>query len=82
MSKKKDNTEPVIFKELVKSETRKIRVWRSEFKGRVHNSIQNIWRSSAADEWQFGKGITFHEEDIDDLIEGLQAMNEWYTENS
>lgn len=82
MAKDKVRLDEVIFKEITKSETQKLRIWRNTYKGRTFNSLQQMWRQTPVDEWQFGKGVTFHEEDIDNIVAGLLAMQVWYEENA
>lgn len=58
-----------------------VRVYRDIFKGREVLSIRKFYNSET-NGWQPGKGVTFHYEDIDDIIGGLEAMKEWLEENT
>ena len=73
---------PIIFKEIKKSDRKMLRVWRTFYKGKELLSLQNFWRTGPEEAWDFGKAITFNYEDIDELIEGLQAMQKWYEDNT
>ena len=82
MTQKSKSSEPVIFKEFNKSETQKLRIWKSIYKGSELYSIQTFWRETPQDEWQYGKATTFHPEMIDDIIDGLEKMKQWWENNA
>ena len=70
----------VIFKEIESGHNQMIRVYRDIFKEREMLSIRRFYRNDV-EEWAPAKGVTFHDEDVDDLIEGLRVMNEWLAED-
>ncbi|KKM07212.1 hypothetical protein LCGC14_1736130 [marine sediment metagenome] len=70
----------VVFKEIESGHNQMIRVYRDIFKGREMLSIRRFYRNDV-EEWAPAKGVTFHDEDVDDVIEGLQLMNEWLAED-
>lgn len=74
------STHPSIFKEIPVGYNSMIRIWKTFYKGRPLLSIQKFWRAEDNQEWQFGKAITFPEEVIEDLIEGLTKMKEYLEE--
>ncbi|MBU2249679.1 MAG: transcriptional coactivator p15/PC4 family protein [Gammaproteobacteria bacterium] len=59
---------------------RQIRVYRDIYKGREMFSVRQFYLDEA-EGWKPGKGVTFHDEDVDEIIAGLNKMNEWLTEN-
>lgn len=69
--------QPVIFKEIGVGYNSILRVHKSFYKGRPLLSIQKFWREDESGDWQFGKAITFPDEVIEDLIEGLTKMKEY-----
>lgn len=71
----------VIFQEIECGHNQLLRVYRDIFKGRELLSIRKFWREDEDDpEWKPGKGVTFHDEQIEGLIEGLQGMQTWLRE--
>lgn len=67
--------QPVIFSEVEVSYLKKIRVWKNFYKGKELLCIQQFYKEDETqEEWLFGKAITFPEEAIDDIIEGLAKM--------
>lgn len=74
--------DPVIFKEIEITDVRMIRIWRNVYKGRELLSIQSFWKKEMLDtEWEFGKAITFDENSIPELLDGLEAMKSWCDEH-
>jgi hypothetical protein len=57
----------------------RIRVYKDVYRGRDILSVRRFYQDKATDEWLPGKGVTFGEEDIDEIITGLEKMNEWLT---
>lgn len=74
--------EPVIFKEIVKTPKKMIRVWRNFYRDRELLSFQTFWKGKESDDWQFGKAVVFDYEDINDIIDGLQDMEKWCEDNA
>jgi hypothetical protein len=76
-----DNSEPIVFQEIEAGPNQIIRVHKSSYRGREVLSIQKFWREDENQEWQFGKGCTFNDEAIDDIIIGLQKMKQYLQDN-
>lgn len=75
----------VEFKRIEKQD-RDIRVYRDVWvdkRGASHEilSVRQFYLDQDSGEWRPGKGVTFKDEDVDDIIQGLQAMNEWLAED-
>jgi DNA-binding PadR family transcriptional regulator len=79
--KKVPEEAPVVFKEWESGGNLK-RVYRGTYKGKEQLSVRAFYQDPDNPEWKFGKGVTFGFEDIDFIIEGLQAMKAWCEENS
>lgn len=60
------------FKRIEYDNGQELRVYRDFFKEKEVLSIRRFYEKDG--EWLPGKGVTFHFEDIDDIIEGLQSM--------
>lgn len=71
--------DPVIFKEVQTSDRNKLVISRNTYKGRESLRIQNFYLED--DDWRFGKAISFHYENIEEIIEGLQEMQTWCEDN-
>lgn len=67
-------SQPIVFKTIETGPNSEIRIHKTFYKNKELLSIQKFWREDDTQEWQFGKAITFHFEDIDDLMEGLTKM--------
>ena len=74
--------EPRTFKEIECGYNQILRIHQHFFKGKELLSIQKFWRKEETGSWEFGKGVTFPYEAIDDLIEGLQTMQEALAEDT
>lgn len=70
----------VVFKEMEYSHDQIIRVFTDMFKGREVLHIRRFWLDEE-DEYRPSKGVTFRRENIDDILEGLQAMKTWCEEH-
>ena len=55
---------------------RQTRVYRDIYKGREMLSVRQFYLDEV-EGWKPGKGVTFHDEDVDEIIAGLNKMNEW-----
>jgi hypothetical protein len=71
-----EKEKPIIFKEIEVGPNTILRVQKTYYKGKELLGIQKFWRQDPTEEWQYGKIITFPDEAIDDLIEGLKKMKE------
>lgn len=71
------SNQPIVFQEIEVGYNSLIRVHKSFYKGRPLLCIQKFWREGEDQEWKFGKAITFPDEAIEDLIEGLTKMKEY-----
>jgi len=81
--KKKDRPAGEDYVEFAKFESgneQQIRVYRDIFKGREMLSVRKFYLDPI-EGYKPGKGITFHDEDVEDIITGLEKMNEWLSEN-
>jgi len=58
-----------------------IRVYRDIFKKHEMFSIRRFYLDPI-DGWKPGKGVTFKDEDIDEIVTGLEKMREWAGENA
>ena len=54
-----------------------LRVYRDIYKDRETFSVRRFYTDKNDGTLKPGKGVTFHDEDIDDLIEGLENMRSW-----
>ena len=66
--------EDMVFKKWEAGLNKELRVEKSYFKGRKLLGIRKYWREDETQEFKPGKGVTFTFEDIEEIIEGLQAM--------
>ena len=71
----------IIFKTIEYGPEGAIKVSRDTFKGKSFNAIRKFYTERTSGELKPGKGVTFQFEDIDEIIEGLQALKEWQVEN-
>jgi len=58
-----------------------LHVYRDVYKGREMFSIRRFYQDDAG-ETKPAKGVTFHDEDIDEIVEGLEKMKVWLGEHS
>lgn len=81
--KKKDRPAGEDYVEFARFESgheQEIRVYRDIFKGRELLSIRRFYLDPV-EGYKPGKGVTFHDEDVDEVIAGLEKMNEWLAED-
>ena len=57
-----------------------IRVYRDCYKGRETFNIRRFYLDDTG-EWKYGKGLSFHYENIGDIVAGLEAMAAWAEEH-
>lgn len=74
----------IIFQEINYGNGQMLRVYRDVFTNKRGDakeilSIRRFYEDQGI--WKPGKGVTFHDEDIDDIIEGLQRMDQWVAEH-
>jgi hypothetical protein len=84
---KKKSPEPedsglVIFKSFESGHNQLTRVYREIFKSRELFHVRTFYREDDLSPWQPGRGYTFKDESIDDLIEGLEEMRDWIVDNA
>jgi len=76
------NTHPPIFAEVETGYNSLTRVHLLNYKNHKNlPAVQKFWREDEDQDWKPGKAITFQYESIDDIIEGLQAMQAYIEEN-
>lgn len=85
-AKAKELEPPVIFKTITYTTDQELRVYRDTFLNRKDEVVESLtirrWYVDKKDQQRKpGKGVTFHYEDIDEIIEGLTAMKEWLEEH-
>ena len=75
----------VIFKEFDSGNKQLTRIYRDIYvdrKGNPHETLAIRRFYHDDDVWKPGKGATFHYEDIDEIMAGLEAMKEWCEDHS
>ncbi len=72
------NGSTIVFKEIEIGDEL-LRLYRDVYRGKEQLSFRRFYDKDGV--WTHGKGTTFKYEDIDEIIEGLQAMKEWAEAN-
>lgn len=71
----------VVFATIETGYNKQLIVRRDFYKERENLGIQQLWRKDENQNWEFGKGVTFDYENIEEIIEGLQKMKSWCEEH-
>lgn len=74
-------TQNLVFKKWEAGPNKELQIERTFFKGRQLLSIRKWWREDETQEFKPGKGVTFGFEDIEEIIEGLQAMLNYFEDH-
>lgn len=69
-----ENGDIKVYQTIDETDKKMLKVYRGEYNGHEYYSIRTFWYSEEEMEWKFGKGVTFSEDDVDELIEGLQKI--------
>lgn len=59
-----------------------LRVYRDIYKGKEMLSVRRFYTDKDDGILKPGKGVTFHDEDLDEIIAGLEKMKEWLSEST
>lgn len=73
--------EDVVLKTVTKTDKSEHRIGVSHYKGREQLYLQEWYQERDDPTWKPGRKSTFHYEELEDVIDGLQRLKEWCEEH-